>query len=149
MTLFSSLPAAVLAAAVALLGTGAQAAPMPINAATMKSMVDKGTTEVRWRGGGVGYRGVGYRGVGYRGGLGYRGVGYGLAAGAIVGGAIARGAYYGGYGSYAEDPSYGYAVEPQYGYGYGDSYGYADVGYAGGCTCPPAGGYVAVHHYGW
>ena len=99
MKLFSSLPIAILATTSALLSAGAQAGPMPTNAAVMKSVVDKGTTEVRYRGGGyrgvgrgvgyrsVGYRSVGYRGVGYRG---YRGVGYGVAAGAIVGGAIAR-----------------------------------------------------------
>jgi hypothetical protein len=156
MKLFNSLPTAILFATAALLSAGAQAGPMPTNAAAMKSMVDKSTTEVRWRGGGVGYRGVGYRGVGYRGvgyrgvgyrgGLGYRGVGYGVAAGAIVGGAIARSAYYGGDGGYycyGGDPSYGSAVEPHYGYGVGD------VGYSGGCTCSPSGGYVAVHQYGW
>src|SRR6478736_4364281 len=49
---------------------------MPTNVAAMKPMVEKGTTEVRWRGGRLAYRG----------GLGYRGLGYGLAAGAIVGG---------------------------------------------------------------
>jgi hypothetical protein len=151
MKLFSSLSTAVLVATSALLGAGAQAGPMPTNAAAMKSMVDKSTTEVRYRGGG-GYRGVG-RGVGYRGGgLGYRRAGYGVAAGAIVGGAIARRGYYGGdggYSGYGDDPSYGYAAEPQYGYGGG--YGYGGVGYSGsgGCTCQPNGGYVAVRRYGW
>ena len=105
---------------------------MPTNVAAIKSMVDQNTTEVRWRGGGYGYRGVGYRGggYGYRGGLGYRGVGYrsygyrgygyrglgyGVAAGAIVGGAIARRSYYGysgGYGYSSGYPSYSYAFRP-------------------------------------
>src|SRR3954469_8595415 len=85
-------------------GPSSAAGPMPTNVAAMKSMVEKGTTEVRWRGGGLGYRGVGYRGgrLAYRGGLGHRGLGYGLAARAIVRGAVARSAYYGGgYGDYA------------------------------------------------
>jgi hypothetical protein len=152
MKLLSSLPTVILAASSVLLSAGAQAGPMPTNAAAMKSMVDKSTTEVRYRGG---YRGggLGYRGVGYRGGrLGYRGVGYGVAAGAIVSGAIARGAYYGGdssYSGYGDDLSYGYTAEPHYGYGGG--YGYGDAGYlgSGGCTCQPNGGYVAVRRYGW
>ena len=62
MKLFSSLATAVLAATTALLSANAQAGPMPTNVAAMKLMVDKSTIEVRWRGGGVGYRGVGYRG---------------------------------------------------------------------------------------
>ena len=156
MKLFSSLATAVLAATTALLSANAQAGPMPTNVAAMKLMVDKSTIEVRWRGGGVGYRGVGYRG-----GLSYRGLGYGVAAGAIVGGAVARRAYYGGYGGYSGGyGNDGYAAEPHYGYGgdpsysyvaephYG-GYGYGDVSYSGGCTCPPYGGYVAVHQYGW
>src|SRR4051812_37980134 len=120
MRLFSSLATIILAATAALLSASAQAGPMPTNVAAMKSMVEKGTTEVRWRGGGLGYRGVGYRGgrLAYRGGLGHRGLGYGLAARAIVRGAVARSAYYGGgYGDYA---SYSYAAEPSYGYGGGD-----------------------------
>jgi|SRR5215472_1604440 len=174
MKLFSSLATAVLAATTALLSAGAQAGPMPTNVAAMKLMVDKNTTEVRWRGGGVGYRGgvayrggVGYRGgVAYRGGLGYRGLGYGVAAGAIVGGAVARRAYYGGYGGYSGDysddsyaaeqnydsggyPSYSYAAAPQYSYGGGSGYGGGVVGYSGGCTCQPYGGYVPVQRYGW
>src|SRR3954462_13765914 len=61
-------------------GPSSAAQPMPTDVAAMKSMVEKGTTEVRWRGGGLGYRGVGYRGdrLAYRGGLGHRGLGYGL-----------------------------------------------------------------------
>ena len=111
---------------------------MPTNVAAMKSMVDQGTTEVRWgggwRGGGFGYRGIGFRGGGwgYRGGLGYRGwgyrgLGYGVAAGAIVGGAIASRSYYGGYGGYYGGyPAYSsYAATPYYGYGGG--YGMAAV----------------------
>ena len=149
MRLSSSLRTAILAAAAALLGAGAQAGPMPTNVAAMKSMVDQSTTEVRWgggwRGGGFGYRGVGFRGggwgyrggYGYRGGgWGYRGLGYGLAAGAPVGGAIASSAYYGG-GYYGDS----YATVP---YGYGGGYGY---GYGGGSYCPPYGGYA--RYYGW
>ena len=149
MRLSSSLRTAILAAAAALLGAGAQAGPMPTNVAAMKSMVDQSTTEVRWggswRGGGFGYRGVGFRGggwgyrggYGYRGGgWGYRGLGYGLAAGALVGGAIASSAYYGG-GYYGDS----YATVP---YGYGGGYGY---GYGGGSYCPPYGGYA--RYYGW
>ena len=121
MRLFSPLSTAILGAT--LLSAGAQAGPMPTNVAAIKSMVDQNTTEVRWRGGGYGYRGVGYRGggYGYRGGLGYRGVGYrgygyrgygyrglgyGVAAGAIVGGAIARRSYYGYSGGYGYSSGY-------------------------------------------
>ena len=149
MSLLSTLRTATLAATAALLGTSAQAGPMPTNVAAMKSMVDQSTTEVRcgggWRGGGFGYRGVGFRGggwgyrggYGYRGGgWGYRGLGYGLAAGALVGGAIASSAYYGG-GYYGDS----YATVP---YGYGGGYGY---GYGGGSYCPPYGGYA--RYYGW
>ena len=150
MKMSSSLRTAILAAAAALLSAGTQAGPMPTNVAAMKSMVDQSTTEVRWRGGGFGYRGVGFRGggwgyrggYGYRGGgWGYRGLGYGLAAGALVGGAIASSAYYGsGYygGGYYGDS---YAAVP---YGYGGGYGY---GYGGGSYCPPYGGYA--RYYGW
>jgi hypothetical protein len=132
MRLLSSLRSAFLAATAALLSAGAQAGPMPTNVAAIKSMVDQNTTEVRWRGGGYGYRGVGYRrgGYGYRGGLGYRGWGY-RGYGAVAGGAIARRGYYGGYGGY---PSYSYAAVP---YGYGGGYGYGS-GY-----CPPD------DDYGW
>jgi hypothetical protein len=150
MRLLSSLRTALLAATAALLTAGAQAGPMPTNVTAMKSMVDQSTTEVRWRGGGFGYRGVGFRGGGwgYRGGLGYRGLGYGLAAGAIVGGAIASRGYYGGYGGYYGGyggygyPSYSYAAVP---YGYGGGYGY---GYGSG-YCPPYGGYASAGYYGW
>jgi hypothetical protein len=141
MRLSSSLRTAFLAATAALLGVGAQVGPMPTNVAAMKSMVDQGTTEVRWgggwRGGGWGYRG----GLGYR-GWGYRGLGYGVAAGAIVGGAIASRGYYGGYGGYYGGyPAYSYAAAPYYGYGGGYDYG---SGY-----CPPYGGYAATGYYGW
>jgi hypothetical protein len=159
MRLLSSLRTAFLAATAALLSAGAQAGPMPTNVAAIKSMVDQNTTEVRWRGGGYGYRGVGYRGggygyrgvgyrgggwgyrggYGYRGGVGYRGYGYrGLGYGAVAGGAIVRRGYYGGYGGdyggYGGYPSYSYAAVP---YGYGGGYGYGS-GY-----CPP------YDDYGW
>jgi hypothetical protein len=124
-----SLRTAILAATAALLGAGAQAGPMPTHVAAMKSMVDQNTTEVRWGGGGFGYRGVGFRG----GGWGYRGIGYGVAAGAIGGGAIASRTYYGGYsGYYSGYPSCSYAAVPNYGYGGG--YGY------GSDYCEPYGG---------
>lgn len=158
MRLLSSLCTAIVAATAVLLGTSAQAGPMPTHVAAVKAMVDPGTIEVRWgggwRGGGFGYRGVGWRGGGwgYRGGYGYRRLGYGLAAGAIVGGAIARSAYYGGYGGYGYGgygggyydegyPAYSYA--PVSHYGYGGGYGY------GGDYCHPYGGYAAARYYGW
>jgi hypothetical protein len=174
MRIFSPLSTAILGAT--LLSASAQAGPMPTNVAAIKSMVDQNTTEVRWRGGGYGYRGVGYRGggYGYRGGLGYRGVGYrgyglgyGVAAGAIVGGAIARRSYYGysgGYGYSSGYPSYGYASVPRYGYGGYGGYGYGypayryaavpQYGYGGGygygtAYCPPYSGYAAASYYGW
>src|SRR5712671_688157 len=107
MRLLSSLRTAFLAATAALLSAGAQAGPMPTHVAAIKSMVDQNTTEVRWRGGGWGYRG----GYGYRGGVGYRGYGYGyrgLGYGAVAGGAIARRGYYGGYyGGDGGDGDYG------------------------------------------
>lgn len=152
MTSSHSLCTLALAGAGALLsGTVAQAGPLPTNLATMKSMVDQTTTEVRWVGGGRG--GYGYRGGGwgYRGGwgnrgYGYRGLGYGLAAGAIVGGAIARSAYYGyggsygGGGYYGGYPAYGYSYPAASYYGYGGgNYGY---GY-GSDNCPPSGSYWA------
>ena len=155
MTSSNSLRTFILAGAGALLsGTAAQAGPIPTHLSTMKSMVDRTTTEVRWvggyRGGGYGYRGGGwgYRGggYGYR-GYGYRGLGYGAVAGAVVGGAIARSAYYGGYnryygggGYYGGYPAYGYSspAASYYGYG-GGNYGY---GY-GGDNCPPSGSYWA------
>ena len=159
MRSLSSLRSAVLAAAAALLGAGAQAGPMPTHVTAMKSMVDQNTTEVQWRGGwrggGFGYRGVGFRGGGwgYRGGLGYRGygyrgLGYGVAAGAIVGDAIARSGYYGGYGGYYGGgyPAYSYAAVPSYGYGggygYSRAYGYGGGYGYGGSYCPPYGGYA-------
>ncbi len=53
----------ILAGAGALLpAMGVQARPIPTHLATMRSMVDQNTTEVRWVGGwrgGYGYRGVG------------------------------------------------------------------------------------------
>jgi hypothetical protein len=101
--------------------TSAQAAPLPTNITTMKSMLSSDVVQARWGGwrGGWGYRGWGYRSWGYRGWrLGA------AAAGAIVGGAIASSAYYDGYpyygGAYACD-----YCSPYYGYG-----GYCQVYYA-------------------
>src|SRR5467141_2871602 len=125
MRSLSSLRTAFLAATAALLSAGAQAGPMPTHVAAIKSMVDQNTTEVRWRGGGYGYRGVGYRGGGY----GYRGVGY------RGGGWGYRGdGDYGDYGGYGGYPAYRYAAAP---YGYGGGYGYR------GGYCPPD------DDYGW
>lgn len=159
MTTLGSLRITILGATVAFLSAGAQAGPMPTNVGAMKSMVDQSTIEVRYRGGGFGYRGAGVRGggwgyrggLGYRGyrGLGYRGLGYGVAAGAIVGGAIARRGYYGGYDGYGDYGNYGgyggysgysYAAAP---YGYAGDYGYGS-GY-----CPPYGGYAAARYGYW
>ena len=90
-----------------------QAAPLPTNVASMKSMVADRSIQARfggWHGGGWGHRGFG--GWGYRG----RGWGGSAFAGALIGGAIASSAYgyYGGgpyYGGY--DP--GYSYYPAYG----------------------------------
>ena len=82
------------------------AAPLPTNLASMKSMVADGPIEVRWRGGGWGYRG-------------YGGWGAGALAGAVIGGAIASSAYgyYGG-GPYQGGYYPAYSYYPAYG-GYG------------------------------
>ncbi|KRR11671.1 MULTISPECIES: hypothetical protein [Bradyrhizobium] len=97
-----------------------QAAPLPTNVATMKSMVGDSAIQVRWggwRGGGWGHRGFG--GWGYRG----RGWGAGAFAGALIGGAIASSAY----GYYGGGPYYGgyYPVGPYYG-----GYSYYPVDYS-------------------
>ncbi len=94
--------------------TSAQAAPLPTNIATMKSMSSSDAVQVRWGG----WRGGGWRGGGW--GLGA------AAAGAVVGGAIASGAYYGGY-------PYGYGGYPYYGDAYAGAYGYD--------SCSPGYGY--------
>jgi hypothetical protein len=101
-----------------------QAAPLPTNVASMKSMVTDSSIQVRWRGGGGwGHRGFG--GWGYRGG----GWGAGAVAGALIGGAIASSAYgYYGSGPYS---AYGY-------YGGGPYYGGYDPGYS---YYPVYGGY--------
>jgi hypothetical protein len=99
-----------------------QAAPLPTNVASMKSMVADSSIQVRWggwRGGGWGHRGFG--------GWGYRGWGAGALAGALIGGAIASSAYgyYGGgpyYGGYYP----GYGDYPAYG-GYYPGYSYYPV----------------------
>jgi hypothetical protein len=83
------------------------AAPLPTNVASMRSMVADNSIQVRWGG---------WRG----GGWGYRGWGAGAIAGAVIGGAIASGAYgyYGGgpyYGGYYPGNSY-YPVYGGYGW---------------------------------
>ena len=104
----------------------ARAAPLTALSAAAKpveqtSIAQANTVEVRWRGGGWGWRGGGWRG-GW-GGAGF-GIGAGLLAGALIGSAIAGPSYYGGhyYGGY------GY---PAYRYGYAPAY-YSSYGYWGG-----------------
>src|SRR5260370_27375591 len=84
------------------------AAPLPTNVASMKSMVADSSIQVRWggwRGGGLGYRGFG--------GWGYRGWGWGAGAlaGAVIGGAIASSAY-----GYYGGPAYSYGGPPYRGF---------------------------------
>ena len=86
----NSLRATILAVTIGSLGMSAHAGPMPTYAApTMKSVIQKNTTDVRWGG-----------------------AGYGVA-GDRVRGAIASGAYYGGYGGYYY-PAYGYRAVSYY-----------------------------------
>ena len=94
-----------------------QAAPLPTNVATLKSMVADSSIQVHWRGGGWGHRGFG--GWGYRG----RGWGGGAFAGALIGGAIASSAY----GYYGGGPYDGgnYPIGPYYG-----GYSYYPVDYS-------------------
>jgi hypothetical protein len=104
MAFVSGFAGALMASNVATL----QAAPLPTNVASMKSMVADSSIQVRWRGGGWGHRGFG--------GWGYRGGGAGALAGALIGGAIASSAY----GYYGGDPYYGgyypgYSYYPVYG----------------------------------
>jgi hypothetical protein len=124
--------AAFLAVGVTLFaGASGLAAPLPTNAAAVKSLAPQGTTEVRW--GGVGWHGGGWggRGWGYHHwaghGWGYRGWGgraWGWGPGAITGGAYYGSRYYGG--GY---PYYGDAGYPPY----DDEYEAED--------CTPYGGY--------
>jgi hypothetical protein len=120
-----------------------QAAPLPTNVASMKSMVADSSIQVRWRGGG----GWGHRGFG---GWGYRGGGWGGAAiaGAVIGGAIASSAYgYGGgpysaYGYYGGGPYYG-------GYDSGYSYYPAYGGYRQAIQEPGAASFYRPYGYGY
>ena len=103
------------------LGTAvsASAGPLPIGNSGLKAAVSGDTTEIRWRGRGVGPA-----------------IGFGLAAGALVGAAVAAQPY--GYYGYApgyvyDAPVYAepYAYEPVYpAPGYYGGYGYR----YGGCT---------------
>jgi hypothetical protein len=92
-----------------------QAAPLPTNVATIKSMVADSSIQIRWGGwrGGWGHRGFG--------GWGYRGWGWGAGAlaGAVIGGAIASSAY-----GYYGGPAYGYGGPPPYGDYYYPGYSY-------------------------
>lgn len=89
----------------------ASAGPLPIGNAGIKAATAPDTTEIRWRGRGIG-----------------PGLAFGLATGALVGAAVAARPYgYYGY-DYYDAPVYAapYAYEPVYpGYGYyGPGYGY-------------------------
>ena len=115
------------------------AAPLPTNVASMKSMVADNLIQVRWGGGGWGYRGFG-------GGFGYRGWGWGAGAlaGAVIGGAIASSAYgyYGGLG-------YGYGGPPYGGYyPYGYYPAYVDYGWQA-IQEPGAARFYRPYGYGW
>jgi transcriptional regulator with XRE-family HTH domain len=111
------------------------AAPLPTNAAAMKSIVVDTSIQVRWggwRGGGWGHGGFG-------------GWGAGALAGAIIGGAIASSAYgyYGGpyYGAYYP----GYSYYPAY-VGYGPYY---DYGPWQAIQEPGAARFYRPYGYGW
>jgi hypothetical protein len=146
-----SIGSAFAMAMMAATSTPGQAAPLPTNIGTIKSMLADNITPVRW----VGWRGGWGGGWGGR-GWGNRGWGRpawgALAAGAVIGGALSAGAYYGG------DPYYGYGAYPVYGgYGgypvYGGYGGYDCYGYGGYGGCPGyGGGYYpgsAYGYYGW
>ena len=115
--------AALLAAGVASLASGASAMPIA-DALALKNAAPANVETVQWRGG---WRGGGWRGGGWRGG-GWGGPGAGFVAGAIIGGALAGPGYYGG------SPYY-YGPGPYYGAPPVD-YGYDDQGPAPG----PVGG---------
>jgi hypothetical protein len=122
MSIQNHLMAVGLAGALAL-GTAvsASAGPLPIGNSGLKAATNSDTTEIRWRGRGVG-----------------PGIAFGLATGALVGAAVASRPYgYYGYGpGYVYDaPVYAepYAYEPVYpAPGYYGGYGYSGYGY--GCT---------------
>jgi hypothetical protein len=115
------------------------AAPLPTNVASMKSMVADNSIQVRWRGGGWGYRGFG-GGFGYRGG----GWGAGALAGALIGGAIASSAY-----GYYGGPAYGYGGPPYGGYyPYGYYPAYVDYGWQA-IQEPGAARFYRPYGYGW
>jgi hypothetical protein len=124
------------------------AAPLPTNVASMKSMVADGSIQARWggwRGGGWGYRSFG-RSFGYRG----WGWGAGALAGAVIGGAIASSAY-----GYYGGPAYGYGGPPYGGYspyGYPAYVGYSpyyDYGPWQAIQEPGAARFYRPYGYGW
>ncbi len=123
MNMQNRLMALGLAGAMALGGAvSASAGPLPIGNSGLTTATAPDTTEIRWRGRGVG-----------------PGLAFGLATGALVGAAVASRPYGYGYGygpGYVYDaPVYAepYAYEPVYpAPGYYGSYGYSGYGY--GCT---------------
>jgi len=138
-----SIGSAIAIAMMAATPTPSQAAPLPTNIGTIKSMLTDNITPVRWVGGWRGGWGGGWGGRGW----GYRGWGRpawgALAAGAVIGGALAAGAYYGG-----GDPYYGYGGGyPVYG-GYGGYGGYPAYSGYGGYDCYGYGGYGGCPGYG-
>jgi hypothetical protein len=125
----------------------AHAAPLTALSAAAKpteqlSAAQANTMQVRWRGGGWGWRGGGWRG-GW-GGAGF-GIGAGLLAGALIGSAIAGPGYYGGpyYGGYGY-PGYRYGYAPAY----YSSYGWGGPGWGGAGWGGPGPAFSSFAFYG-
>lgn len=124
MNIRNSLIAFGVSGALALAATvSASAGPLPIGNSGLQTAVKGDTTEIRWRGRGIG-----------------PGLAFGLAAGALAGAAVAARPY--GYGPgyyeapvYAEPYTYGPSY-PAYGYsGYGYGSCYTDEGYGRVQSC--------------